>query len=191
MSESKKLLIGFAVVGVICVCVAGISFLGFRMLGSRFEDMVNGEPTSVARAQEKIAEFDIPPGYEPMAMSMLVYDMMYLTPAESENDPMIMFMQFSKLTSDDPERMAEQLRQAAERQTDQPGLSMEMVDSFEEVIRGQTVTVTVSESNYQGFIMRQWMTIFQGNKGPVILMIQGPASTWNDQLVDDFIKSIR
>ena len=191
MSESKKLLIGFAIVGVICICIAGVTFFGFRILGSRFEDMANGEPTSVARAQEKIAEFDIPPGYEPMAMSMFVYDMIYLTPADSEYDPMIMLMQFSRATAGDPEQMAEQLRQAAEQQTDQPGLSMEMVDSFEEVIRGQTVTVTVSEASYQGFTMRQWVTIFQGNKGPVILMIQGIAETWDEQLVDDFIKSIR
>jgi len=191
MSESKKLLIGFAIVGMICMCIAGVTFLGFRTLGNRFEDMANGEPTSVARAQEKIAEFDIPPGYEPMAMSMFVYDMIYLTPSDSEYDPMIMLMQFSRATAGDPEQMAEQLRQAAEQQTDQPGLSMEMVDSFEEVIRGQTVTVTVSEASYQGFTMRQWVTIFQGNKGPVILMIQGIAETWDEQLVDDFIKSIR
>jgi len=191
MSESKKLLIGFAIVGMICMCIAGVTFLGFRTLGNRFEDMANGEPTSVARAQEKIAEFDIPPGYEPMAMSMFVYDMIYLTPSDSEYDPMIMLMQFSRATAGDPEQMAEQLRQAAEQQTDQPGLSMEMVDSFEEVIRGQTVTVTVSEASYQGFTMRQWVTMCQGNKGPVILMIQGIAETWDEQLVDDFIKSIR
>ena len=191
MSESKKLLIGFAVVGVICVCIAGISFLGLRTLGNRFEDMTNGEPTSVARAQEKIAEFDIPPGYEPMALSMFVYDMISLTPIDSENDPMIMLMQFNKSTSRDPEQMEEQLKQAAEQQSGRPGMSMQVVDTFEEVIRGETVTVTVSEANYQDFVFRQWMTIFQGNKGPVILMIQGPARTWDDQLVDDFIKSIK
>ena len=191
MSESKKLLIGFAVVGVICVCIAGISFLGLRTLGNRFEDMTNGEPTSVARAQEKIAEFDIPPGYEPMALSMFVYDMISLTPIDSENDPMIMLMQFNKSTSGDPEQMEKQLKQAAKQQSGRPGMSMQVVDTFEEVIRGETVTVTVSEANYQGFIMRQWMTVFQGNKGPVILMIQGPTRTWDDQLVDDFIKSIK
>jgi len=192
MSESKKLLIGFAVVGVICVCIAGISFLGFRSFGKGIENAVSGEPTSVAKAQEKIAEFDIPPGYEPLAMSMFVYDMVYLTPAEdSGTDPMIMLMQYSKFSSGDPEQMAEQLRQAAEQQTGQSGLSMETVDTFEEIIRDQTVTVTVSEANYQGFTMRQWVTIFQGNNGPVILMIQGTAETWDDQLVDDFVKSIK
>jgi hypothetical protein len=145
----------------------------------------------VARAQEKIAEFDIPPGYEPMAMSMFMYDMVYLTPTDSENDPMIMLMQYSGFSSGDSEQVAEQLKQAAEQQSGQPGMSMKVVDTFEDVVRGQTVTVTVSEADYQGFIMRQWMTVFQGNKGPVILMIQGSAATWDDQLVDDFVKSIK
>ena len=192
MSESKKLLIAFAVIGVICICIAGISFVAFRSFGKGIENAVSGNPTSVAKAQEKIAEFDIPPGYEPMAMSMFIYDIVYLTPAEdSGTDPMIMLMQYSKFSLGDSEQMAEQLRQAAEQQTDQPGLSMEKVDAFEEVIRGQTVTVTVSEANYQGFTMRQWVTIFQGNNGPVILMIQGIVETWDDQLVHDFIKSIK
>jgi len=192
MSESKKLLIAFAVVGVICICIAGVSFVAFRSFGKGIEKAVSGDPTSVAKAQEKIAEFDVPPGYEPVTMSIFVYDMVYLTPAEdSGTDPMIMLMQYSKFTSGDPEQMAEQLKQAAEQQTDQPGLSMEVVDTFEETIRGQTVPVTVSESSYQGFIMRQWITYFQGNNGLVILMIQGPAGTWDDQLVDDFIKSIK
>ena len=57
-------------------------------------------------------------------------------------------------------------------------------------IRGETVTVTISEGNYQGFIMRQWTTVFQGNKGPTILMIQGPVDAWDDQVLDDFLKSI-
>ena len=192
MSESKKLLIAFAVVGVICICIAGISFVAFRSFGKGIENAVSGDPTSVAKAQEKIAEFDIPPGYEPTAMSMFVYDMVFLTPAtDSGNDPTIMMMQYSKFASGDSEQMEEQLKQAAEQQTNQPGLSMEVVDSFEETIRGQTVTVTVSESRYQGFTMRQWITYFQGNNGLVILMIQGPSSTWDDQLVDDFIKSIK
>lgn len=100
-------------------------------------------------------------------------------------------MQYSKFSSGDSEQVAEQLKQAAEQQSGRPGMSMKVVDTFEDVIRGQTVTVTVSEANYQDFIMRQWVTIFQGNNGPVILMIQGPASTWDDQLIDDFIKSIK
>ncbi len=89
------------------------------------------------------------------------------------------------------EQTREQLRQVAEQQNGQAGSSMRVVDSFETVIRKETVTVTVSEGDYQSFTMRQWITIFDGNNGPTILMIQGPTSRWDDKLVEDFIKSIQ
>jgi len=184
-------LIGFVIVGLICCCITGAAFLVFRNFGRNIENMVNGDPTQLAKAQEKIVGFDVPPGYTPMAMSMFIYDMVYLMPAEVDDGTMIMLMQFNGPTSGTPEQVEEQFRQVAEQQNDQPGISLSVVDSFEEVIREQTVTVTVSEGNYQGIVMRQWMTFFQGNNGVVYLMIQGPVDSWDEELVDDFIKSIR
>lgn len=190
MSESRKLLIGFAVVGVICCCMAGVGFWGLREFGNRVENMANGDPTAVAQMQEKIADFDVPPGYQPMAMSMLIYDTVTLLPQES-NGPMIILMQYSTLTSASREEIEQGLRQAAEQQSQQSGTSMQVVDSFETTIRGETVTVTVSEGNAQGLTMRQWIAIFEGNKGPVIFMAQGIAEFWDDQILNDFLQSIR
>lgn len=191
MSESKKLLIGFLMVGLICCCLAGAAFLVFRNFGKNFESMANGDPTQLAKVEDKIVGFDVPPGYTPIALSMFVYDMVYLTPVEDKDGSLIMLMQFNGPTAGNPEQMEEQFRKVAEQQNDKPGMSLSVVDSFEEVIRGQTVTVTVSEGNYQGITMRQWITFFQGNNGIVYLLIQGPVEGWDEELVDDFIKSIR
>lgn len=192
MSESRKLLIGLAVVGLICCCMAVVAFFGLRQFGTQVENMANGDPTSVAKIQDDIAEFDIPPGYQPIAMTMFMYDMVSLTPDNATSSTSIMMMQYNGIMSGNDEQIAEQLRQAAEQQSNPSGTPMQVVDSFDTIIRGETVIVTVSEGEYyQGFTMRQWTTVFQGNKGPTILIIQGPAEIWEDQLVDDFIKSIR
>jgi hypothetical protein len=189
MSESKKLLIGFTIVGVICACLAGMLFLGFRSFSRNIENMA--DPTQIVEIQEEIAEFDMPPGYAPMAMSILIYDMLYLTPVDAGRGPMIMFMQYSGEIGENAEYLEDQLKQAAEQQNDQSGVQMEVVDTFEEVIRGQTVTVVVSEGTNQGLTWLQWMTTFQGNNGLVILMIQGTADEWDEKLVNDFVRSIR
>lgn len=189
MSESKKLWIGFAVVGIICCCMAGVGFWGVGRLGNQMQNQSGSDPTAIARMREKIADFETPPGYRSMALSMFIYDTLYLMP-ESAVGPTITLMQYNSISSASREQIEQGLRQAAEQQYSQPGLSMEVVDSFETVIRGDTVTVTVSEGGFQGIVIRQWLTLFDGNNGLVIMLVQGPAETWDDQVLEKFIESI-
>ena len=190
MKESKKILIGLAVVGTICLCMVGIGFFGLREFGKRVENMASGDPTAVAQMREKIADFDVPPGYRVTGMPLVVYDMIMLMPDQSSG-PIITLMQYSNVTNMNREELEQGLRQAAEQQSQKPGTSMQVVDSFETTVRGETVTVTVSEGSNQGLVMRQWITIFEGNNGPVIFMAQGIADYWDDQLLKDFLSSIR
>ncbi|MBI5351121.1 MAG: hypothetical protein HZB50_00620 [Chloroflexi bacterium] len=191
MNESKKLLIGFGVILVICCCTAGIAFFAFRQFSTRMESGVNGNPTSVAKAKAEIADFDIPSGYAPVTFNFFTYNMITLNPDTSSSGMMIMLMQYTGVISGNSDQMEEQLRRSLAQQNNQPGTSMTVVDTHEEVIRGQTVTVTISEGRYESFTIRQWSTVFKGNKGPTILMVQGAAETWDDQLLEDFIKSIK
>ena len=78
MNESKKLLIGFGVVLAVCACTAGVAFFAFREFGKRVGNAFSGDPTSVARIQAEIAQFEIPPGYETVAINMFNYDMVTL-----------------------------------------------------------------------------------------------------------------
>ncbi len=190
MKESKKILIGLAVVGSICLCMVAVGFFGLREFGKRVGSMASGDPTAVAQMQDKIADFDVPPGYRATGMPLVIYDAVMLMPEQSSG-PMIMLMQYSRVTNANREEIEQGLRQAAEQQSQQPGTSMQVVDSFETVVRGDTVTVTVSEGSSQGLVMRQWITIFDGNNGPVIFMAQGIAEYWDDQLLKDFLSSIR
>lgn len=191
MQESKKLLIGLGIISIICCCIAAVAYFAFRKIGTRLQSAVNGDPTSVARVQQDIAEFEIPEGYQPFALNMFNYDMLTLTPVSAQSGMTIMLMQYTGVTAGNSEQMEEQLRRAISQQGGQAGTNMKLVDTYEETIRGQTVTVSVSEGQFQSFTMRQWSTVFQGNKGPTIVMVQGITDGWDDQLLDDFIKSIK
>jgi hypothetical protein len=186
MSESRKLLIGFAIVGLLCCGVAAVTLLVFREVGNRAENMIKGDPTSMAEIRERVVDFDTPPGYETKAMNMFIYDMVILEPGSSDGS-MILLMQYSGLMSGDPEQMEEQLRQSAQQQGSQTGAAMQYVETLEREILGETVEITVSE----GSGMRQWMAVFEGKKGPTILMVQGSIEGWDDQLLDDFVASIK
>lgn len=191
MNESKKLLIGFGVVGVLCLCIAVASLFTLREFGNRAEKMVSGDPTSVAKIKEDMVDFDVPPGYEESAMNVLVYDMIMLSPDISSNrGSMIMMMQYKSLVPANSEQLEQQMRQAAQQQG-ASGAQMYFVETLEKEIRGETVEITVSEGDYEGFSMRQWLAVFEGNNGPIILMVQGPVESWDDELLDDFIESIK
>jgi hypothetical protein len=83
--------------------------------------------------------------------------------------------------------MEQGLREAAQQQGQQPGVTLPIVGSFETTIRGQVTTVTVSEDSE----MRQWIAVFEGNLGPALFMAQGYVESWDEQLLMDFLKSIR
>ena len=55
MKESKKILIGLAVVGTICLCMVGVGFFGLREFGKRVGNLASGDPTAGAQMQDNIA----------------------------------------------------------------------------------------------------------------------------------------
>ncbi len=185
MNESKKLLIGFAIVGMLCCVVSVVTLLLFREVGNRAERMFNGEPTTVAEIRERMVDFETPSGYETTTMSMLIYDMVILEPVGLDGS-MIMLMQYNSIMSASPAQMEQQLRQSAQQQGNQAGAPMHYVETIEREIRGETVEITLSE----GSGMRQWLAVFEGKKGMTLLMVQGPVESWDDELLDDFIASI-
>jgi hypothetical protein len=189
MNDNRKWLIGIGVVAGLCLCAAVVALLVLREAGSRLSQSFSTDPTAVAAVGSRIAEFDVPPGYEQsMAMSFLVYDMVALSPvSDSSYGVIIMMMQFTGPGTADPEEM----QQAMQQQAGQSQGASTVVETRQDTIRGQEVVITVSESYSEGFTFRQWVTVFQGNAGPTMLMIQGPVEAWDEQLVTEFIHSIR
>jgi hypothetical protein len=191
MSGNRKLLIGIGIVGALCLCAALISFLVIREAGTRMKGMIKTDPTQIALVIEGIAEFDVPPGYEVgLAMSFLNYESISIMPTGADGSMSITLVQVTGMSSDLTE---EQMQQALEQQGGQKSVNMSVVEQRTETIRGEEVAVTVSEGNATGTSvrLRQWMTVFKGNKGPTILMIQGSTADWDDDLITDFIASIR
>lgn len=189
MNQNRQWLIGIGIVAGLCICAGAVALLVMRAAVARVTDSFKTDPTGIAAVGDRIAEFDVPPGYqEAMAMSFFTYDMVSIAPlAENSSDPIIMLMQFTGGAAADPRQMQEAMQQ----QTGQSASQMTVVETREETIRGEAVIITISESTSSGFKLRQWMTVFQGNHGPAFLMVQGPAAAWDEQLITDFIHSIR
>jgi hypothetical protein len=192
-NKNRNIWIAVAIVGALCLVACGVAFLVLRQVGTKVTDSIKTDPADTQAVSDKIAQFDMPPGYKAqMAMSIIVYDLVAIAPSQTDSNGMfIMMMQFSSSANLDQAQMEEQMRQAFEQQGGQPGAQMKVVETREETIRGEQVTVTISEGGSQGATLRQWVTVFKGNGGPTVLMIQGATSDWNDELIVNFIHSIR
>jgi hypothetical protein len=189
MNENTKRIIitGGGILAICCfmTLMAGVVIWG---LGKEVDKRINVGPEDAAQAQENIATFDLPPDYELAAgMSIFFYDMVSIVPETNGYLPSIMLVQYSGIISADNEKMEEELRNAAQQQGGQPGVTLPIVGSFETTIRGEVTTVTVSEDSE----MRQWIAVFEGKSGPALFMAQGSVSGWDEQLLMDFLKSIR
>jgi hypothetical protein len=105
---------------------------------------------------------------------------------------MIMLMQIPDNMGNEEEMQREMERSMARQGGRGGNITMEVVEQKTITIRGQQVPATISEGQGEsGVTMRQMTAVFKGNNGPAILMIMGEKSSWNQQLIDQFIASIR
>ena len=103
-----------------------------------------------------------------------------------------MFLLAQFQTGMNEEQMKERMRQSFEQQAGNRGFSMSLVKVEEKIIRGEETEVAIYEGTDQsGDVMRQLITTFPGKDGTAMLMVIGPAQTWDQDMVDEFIESIR
>lgn len=193
-NKNKWIWIGLGAALLFCCCAVLAAYLVFRQAGQTLQDGMKTDPESAAQAAHKIADYDLPPGYqEQMSMDILFYSFVIIAPdtdTQPTTSPLIMLAQFSQ-TGMDREQMEQQLRQAFEQQSGQRGADMQVVEVKNMVIRGEEVEVTIFEgTDTNGYVMRQLITSFPGKDGTAMLMIMGSPSAWDDNMIDDFIESI-
>jgi hypothetical protein len=193
-NKNKWIWIGLGAALSFCLCSALVGYLVFRRIGQQVQEGLKTDPESAARAGHAIADYELPPGYQEQgSMDILFYSFVIIAPegAGLSNDPMIMLAQFTQ-PGMDRKQMEQQMRQSFEQQMGQGGANMQVVEVKKMVIRGEEVEVTIFEgSDQNGNVVRQLITTFPGKDGTAMLMIMGPAQAWDQNLIDDFIESLR
>lgn len=189
MTRNNKILIG-ALLGLIVVCACSTTVLYGVLQVSRNVSVATDEAGSAAVATS-IAEYDAPAGYhEAVAFKVMGVAMVALESERAGHG--IMLMQFPASSELSQGEMELQFQQAMQRQTGQSGLKLTPVSHKTVIIRGQEVTLSISEgTNQNGYPFRQVTGVFEGKGGPVLLVITGPTPTWNQAEIDAFIASIR
>jgi hypothetical protein len=193
MSRGLKigLAVGAGVLVLCCISVVVVYFVVIRAIQNSFTT----DPAKVAEIGRQIVDYTPPRGYqERMAMTVLGMRLVALGPSlETKDKPILMLMQFPTSVQMDREEMERQMRQAWEQQGGQRNQDLHVVGTQEATIRGQSVTLTVSEGKAgDKEAVRQVVGAFSGKDARMVLfMATGTIESWDQGAVDEFLASIR
>lgn len=193
MSRNAKIVVGIlGALTLVCLCAAMVAALALRQASQAIQAGTSDDPTEVETAVRAMTDFDMPAGYEgQFKMGLFGFEMAALGPTSTGNGPVFLLMQMPSVGGD-PEEMQRQMEEAMQRQTGQGNAQLEVVETRPVTVRGEETTMTISEGEAdEGQQVRQASLVFPGNNGPVMLMVTGSASTWDEALVDEFIASLR
>jgi hypothetical protein len=135
-----------------------------------------------------IADFDLPAGYTfEFSTSMLGYT---VAAYKGPNGPSHLYLIQSEKESDGDE-LAKMLAQLVPGFND-PDTRMTVTENRPVTLRGQEVTLSVSEGvNSENISHRQVTAAFEGKGGPALLMFSETVEAWDQAAVDEFLASIR
>lgn len=187
MSRNQKiLLIAAGALVVFCVGSCVLLYVGLPRLAER---AFSEDPQRAHEIGSEIAQYTVPPGYhEALGMNMLVSRMVALAPDDGEG--MIIFLFGANAPESQRQEMEQQIQQAFQQQVQRQTGELQYVGQERVTIRGQPVTLTISESR-QGAAVRQALGSFTGQHGYVMLMAAGPIAEWDETLLTNFLNSIQ
>ena len=193
-NKNKWIWIGLGAALLFCCGAVLVAGLVFWQAGKKIQEGVKADPEAAAEAAHKIADYDLPEGYqEQMAMEIMFYSFVMIGPEYSSGSatgPVFMLAQFKAGVNQ--EQMEEQLRKSFEQQAGNRGLSLSLVKVEDKTIRGEETQVATYEgTDENGLVIRQVIASFPGKDGAAMLMIMGPAELWDQDVIDAFIESIR
>ncbi|MBN1309927.1 MAG: hypothetical protein JXB30_00815 [Anaerolineae bacterium] len=199
MSRNTKIVLGIiGALVILCVVVIAGAIIAVSVMGeSIVENMIIEDPAEVAEAADKIADYELPPGYEErMVMNIIFGKMLLIGPEDQSDKPMITLMQISSIVGSDEmdqEQYRQQMQQSMELQASQREMYMQLVDESEVEIAGQEVTLMTYEgdTDYGGTMRQVVSDIFEVNDSLIMLMIMGEIESWPESDLEAFIESIQ
>lgn len=194
---TKTILIVLGSLLLVCACAASVLFVtGAWSIGRvvQWADQNTTEnPQEVSEIASGIADFDVPQGFNTQyGMKLGGFTMVqYMTGDEKS---IVFVTQFPAGTSINMDEMMRQVREGG-RNPNSPwyNTDMALIEQKPVTIHGTETTLSISEgTTKEGVLYRMANATFQGRgEGPALFMIVGPADRWENQLVEDFISSIR
>lgn len=155
----------------------------FVILGQQATD-----PDRVNAVAHRIADFDLPPGYQTDYV-LEVGDYTFAAYKSEDEQSHLAFVQVPTGMIPDDEVIEGHVYGGWSRHAQQRAT---VITREDRTVRGQPATLTISERiNGEGTLYRSAYLVFEGREGTAVLVINQPATQWTDDAINRVIASIR
>jgi hypothetical protein len=145
------------------------------------------DPDRVDNVAHQIADFDLPLGYQTDYVLNLG-DYTFVAYKSMDEQSHLAFVEVPDGVIPDDDVIEGHIYGGWNRHSQQIAT---VLSTEERLVRGKPATLTVSERfNGENQRYRSAYLVFEGNNGTAVLVINQPASQWNDDMVNAFIGSI-
>lgn len=192
--ESKTTKTILIILGVLILCCCVIVGGGYWAVTSGFEyiagSMIVDDPAQIREAADELADYQLPADFrEEFVMNILGFKALFIT--SSRSNSVIMLMQFNENLFGDLESARQQFQDTFIQQFQSEAVNFTPMGQQPVTIRGQETTLFVYEgSDSTGKQYDQWVTVFEGKNGTVMLMIYGDKGTLDQAELISFLDSI-
>ncbi len=192
MSRNTKIVLVVASTLLISCCLLAIAAV--LLLPQLFSNAITQDPQKARQIGRQIADYTLPPDYrEEFGMDVFTTKMVAITRSD-ERGPLFMLMQFSTAGLN-REQMEQQVRQSFQNQFQRGTCALTAVGTQTATIKGETVTLTISEGNCtrggNTVPVRQALGFFRGKGGTAIVMVYASKAEWDKAAIDRFFQSIQ
>jgi len=145
------------------------------------------DPDRVNEVAHRIADFELPPGYETDYV-LDVGDYTFAAYKSSDEQSHLSFVEVPNGVIPDDDVIEGHVFGGWSRHS-RPHATVLSVE--EPTVRDQPATLTISERvNGEGRLYRSAYLVFEGHNGTAVLVINQPTTVWDRDVVDRFIASV-
>jgi hypothetical protein len=192
---SRGVKIALVVIGIVLVlcCIGGVAtyFITARAVGQAFTT----DSKQAAKIGHEIVDYTLPSGYQEQGgIKMVGIKMVIIAEhrtSQSGDRMALTLMQFPAGLNLSQEDMERQMSQTLAQQGQRGSEPLQVVGTQKVTVKGQPVTLTISEASGSEGVHRQATGVFPGKDGLVMLMAFGTKADWDQATLDQFLASIK
>ncbi len=180
---------------VLGLCV--VSFAAIVVLRKPLSKLVGGlvwktDPAFAAQTGREILDYDLPAGYGELMAANIQNERIVIIGPQDGSERMLILLQEGPIVDNDPAYQSD-LQILWSRQVGYHRYKTEQVGTQEVLVRGKPVTLVIREGYEEdnGRQVRQWVGLIDGKNGLVLLVVVGDLESWDQDLANQFIQSIR
>ncbi len=190
ISRQKKIIaVVILLLFLLCVCCGASGLLTAWFMN----DALISDSTELQKLSAEIADFTMPENYaEVFGIRLMGMDMVAIGDQNTFPDSMlIMMMKVPDTGKVDREALEKQIEGALQQQLSMQHLDLTLDDVQTRMVNGEEVTLTYRKGRDTANVdFRQMSTLFNTDKGQVLMLVQGETRVWSQPAIDTILDTI-